>query len=314
VELWTEAIAVYDLRVEAHQNLASLLATEGRYDEAIEVYRAGLIGLGERPATRILQEDELAERARTATEIEDRLATLFVVTERFADAEPLLRARLAREPRNVQTRSDLARALDALGREEEARAIYGTLLSEDELAETQLFNLGVALFRSSDYVRAAEAFARLTQLQPGSRDAWFNYANALFAAESWETLATAGDRLVELEPLGENAHLITARAKLESGDRGAALATLERADSVPVYLDALSMRREGTRTSVVGRVVGNLADPGSDVRVRFTFYADRGAEVGGETITLVAPAPGESADFRVSFQMRATAYRYELIG
>jgi hypothetical protein len=72
------------------------------------------------------------------------------------------------------------------------------------------------------------------------------------------------------------------------------------------------MRREGTRTSVVGRVVGNVADPGSDVRVRFTFYADRGAEVGGETITLVAPAPGEAADFQVSFGMRATAYRYEL--
>jgi hypothetical protein len=119
---------------------------------------------------------------------------------------------------------------------------------------------------------------------------------------------------VELEPLGENAHLITARAQLESGDRAAALATLERADAAPVYLDELSMRREGAGTSVVGRVVGNAAAAGSDVRVRFTFYADRGTEVGGETVTLVAPSPGVSTDFRVSFGLRAAAYRYELIG
>ena len=314
VESWTAAVAVFDLRVEAHRNLASLLATEGRYDEAIDVYRAGLAGLRDRPATRVLGAVEIGERDRTMIEVEDRLATLYVVTERYAEAEPLLRARLEREPRNVQARSDLALALDALGRQDEARAIYAILLSEEELAETQLFNLGVALFRSAEFAEAAEAFARLTELQPGSRDAWFNYANALFAAEAWDALAAAGDRLVQLEPLGENAHLITARAKLESGDREAALATLERADAAPIYLDGLSLRREGARTSVVGRVIGNAADAGADVRVRFTFYADRGAEVGEETVTLPAPEPGATADFQVSFGMRATAYRYELVG
>jgi tetratricopeptide (TPR) repeat protein len=297
-----------------HRNLASLLALEARHAEAIDVYRRGLSGLEARPATRVLTKLELGERVAATREMDAQLSTLMLATDRFTEAEPLIRRRLERDPDNVELRSDLARALSGMGRDAEAEEIYGTLLVEEGLAGTQLFNLGVALFRSSDFAGAAEAFRRLTESQPESRDAWFNYANALFAAEAWEALAAAGDRLIAVEPLGENAILITARAQLETGDRAAAVGTLALADAAPVYLDDLRMRRARATTRVEGRVTGNAADPGTSVRVRFVFYGERGEELGSETLRLAAPSPGEAAPFEVTFVMRADAYRYELVG
>jgi tetratricopeptide (TPR) repeat protein len=245
--------------------------------------------------------------------MEAQLSVLLLATERWGEAEPILRRRLEQDPGDVEIRSDLARALDGMGRTEEAQQFYGTLLTEEGLGGTQLFNLGVALFRISDFHRAAEAFRRLTESQPDSRDAWFNYTNALFAAEAWAPLAAAGDRLIDLEPLGENALLITARAQLETGDREGAVGTLALADAAPAYLEEMRLRRAGASTLVEGRITGNAADPGALVRLRFIFYGDAGSELGSETLSLEAPAPGRSEPFEVAFAKRASAYRYELM-
>lgn len=313
IRIWRDGTALYDLRPEAHRNLASVLAIEGRYDEAIDTYRAGVAGLEKRPATRILDPHELEARAETAQRMEEDLSRLLLLTNRYAEAEPLLRRQLERDPGSVHLRSDLAGALAGQGRHAEAQAIYSTLLSEERLAATQLFDLGVGLFRASDFERAAEAFRKLTELRPRSRDAWFNYANSLFAAQDWASLASAGERLVALDPLGENAYLITARAQLEIGDQDAARHSLERADAAPVHLDELGLRRSGTSTTIQGLVIGAGADTGFAVRLRFVFYGDAGGELGSETLTVTAPAPGESATFKVSFDMPASAYRYELL-
>ena len=72
-------------------------------------------------------------------------------------------------PRNTRYSQTAALYLSQ-GRTEEAAAIYTALLSEAELEASELFNLGIALFRSSDFEAAGEAFERLTRLQPMSRD------------------------------------------------------------------------------------------------------------------------------------------------
>ena len=313
IEVWGQAALIHDLQPEAHRNLASLLAAEGRYREAVDVYQRGLAGLEKRPATRVLEAEELRDRAEATADMEEKLARLLLSMDRFAEAEPLLRRQVGRDPTSVELRSDLASALSGQGREAEALEIYSTLLSEESLQATQLFNLGVGLFRSADFAQAAEVFRRLTELQPNSRDAWFNYANSLFAGEVWPSLAVVGDRLVELDPLSENAWLITARAQMEIGERQAALGSLELVDAAPVYVDGLQLRGSGAGTSVQGRITGNTAESGTPVRLRFTFYGDAGAPLGTETLTVAAPAAGESLRFDVSFAQRASAYRYELL-
>ncbi len=313
IQIWSQATHIYRLRPEAHLNLASLLAADARYDEAIDVYRQGLLGLEGVPVTRVFQEADLADRERARGDMEVGLLALLLSTSRFAEAEPLLRARLERDPTDVELRTALAAALAGQGRQAEAVDMYSELLAEGSLTPTALFNLGVQLFGSGEFTQAAESFRRLTELQPSSRDAWFNYANSLFAAQAWEPLAVAGTRLVELDPLGENAQLVTARAQLEIGDRPAAIASLDRADQAPVHVDGLQMQRAAAATTVFGRVTGNAAEPGTPVALRFTFYGESGEPLGVDTLTVTAPAPEESEGFEVRFSMAAAAYRYEVL-
>lgn len=313
IRIWAGATTIYDLRPEAHRNLASLLGSEGRYDEAIEAYQGALSGLDRRPATRLLRPEDLEAREEVRTDLELKLSELLLLTSRFAEAEPLLRRRLEQDPDDVELRAQLAAALSGMGREAEAREIYQSLLTEESLEITQIFSLGVGLFRASQYLQAAEAFQRVTELQPDSRDAWFNYANSLFAAGAWDSLAAAGARLVELDPLGENARLMTARAQLELGDRAGALAGLDIVEQAPVYVEGLQMQRSGTSINVFGRVTGNAAEPGSEIALRFTFYGEGGVFLGAETVHVVAPAEGETVSFEVPFAQGASAYRYELL-
>ena len=312
IEAWRQAVIIYDLRPEAHRNLASLLTGEGEYEEAIRAYQGGLAGLEKRPETRVVEAEELERRERQRVGMEESLTPLLLFAERFAEAEVLLRRQLERDPGNTRLQGDLAAALHGQGRADEAAAIYTQLLSAGELAASELFNLGIALFRSGNYLEAGRAFERLTELQPMSRDAWFNYANSLFAAEAWESLARVGVRLIELDPLGENSGLITARALLESGNQAGALEALERTESAPVYVDGLRLAPSAAETTLQGRVTGNTAEVGTPLRLRFTFYGEDGRQ-GVKAVAVSAPAPGESTDFQLSFEARATAYRYEVI-
>lgn len=312
IEAWRSAALVFDLRPEAHRNLGTLLQETRRLDEAIEAYRTGLEGLEREPATRVLDEAERAQRESARIGMEEALARLLLVTNRHAEAEGLLRRRLERDPADVEARSDLALALSVQGRNEEAARLYASLLAEADLEEDRLFSVGIALFRARDYAGASEAFGRVAERQPYSRDAWFNYANALFGDEQWASLAERGDRLIELDPLNENAALIVARAHLESGDEDAAVDRLDRIDGAPVHVHGLLMSASDDRTTVQGRVSGNQAEPGSPVRLRFVFYGETG-ELARESVTLSAPAPGESVAVEVSFAGRALGYRYELV-
>ena len=312
IEAWGEAILMYDLRSEAHRNLASLLAREGVYEEAIKTYELALAGLEKVPATLVLDAVDLRAREAERVSTEESLAQVLLYVKRFDDAEPLLRRHVLRDTTNVQIRSDLAAALTGQGRTEEAAEVYALLLTEEDLESPEIFNLGVAMFRAADFDGASVAFGRLTQLRPDSRDAWFNYANALFAAENWESLAGVGDRLIELDPLGKNVGLIAARAHLEVGDPQAARQGLDRVDTASVYVEELQMRPFGSATRIQAQVIGNTAEAGTPVRLRFAFYYET-EPLGSETLVLEAPPPGESDTFEVLFRSGATAFRYEVV-
>jgi hypothetical protein len=132
--------------------------------------------------------------------------------------------------------------------------------------------------------------------------------------EDWTALVEVGQRLLELDPLGQNALLIAARARLETGDRDAAVQILQRADDAPLYLAGLRLRRTGAGTTVEGELTGNVASPGSPVDLLFTFFGDGGLPVGTEVVTVEAPPEGERVRLVVTFAGRALSYRYELVG
>jgi tetratricopeptide (TPR) repeat protein len=252
------------------------------------------------------------EREEMKVATEATLAQLLLATNRFEDAEPFLRRQLEREPTSLDLRSDLATSLAGQGKTAAAVEIYTELLAIPDLEAARLFDLGIALFRSEDFDLSSQAFGRLTQLRPSSRDVWFNYANALFGARELDTLAVAGARLIELDPLGETAGLLTARALLESGDTVAALQALDLVEAAPVYVSQLQMRPVQGATRVTGTVTGNVAAAGTPIQLRFIFY-EEGRLLGNQSVTVMAPAPESITDFEVQFAGSATGYRYEFI-
>ena len=62
-------------------------------------------------------------------------------------------------------RGDLAATLHGLGQDTEAAAIYSGLLSETGLEARDLFNFGIALYRTNDFVAAARG-VRATDTTP----------------------------------------------------------------------------------------------------------------------------------------------------
>jgi tetratricopeptide (TPR) repeat protein len=311
-EAWERADLIYRFRPEAAQNLAILLQNEGEYEAAIAMYRRGIESIDLVPATRVMEEAELAERAETKLFMQQSLAQLLLFTDQFAEAEPLLRELVQLNPEDIESQASLATALTRLGREDEATEIYSRLLSSQNLPPSELFSIGVALYQAEDYVRAAEAFERVTRLQPNSRDAWYNQANAMLQSERWADLAPVAQRLVQIDPLNVNAALILTQAYRETGQNQQALEALQRIEEVPLTLEGLQMQPGTQRTVLNGQVTGQAAAAGTPVQLRFTFYDDDG-EVGSSTVTINAPAPDTSAEFEVTVDQQANAYKYELV-
>ncbi len=165
IEAWEQAEMMWDLRPDASLNLATLFKDEGRWDDAIRAYQRAVAGLERTPVTRLLPREERRARTVQRIRVERSLAELFLLTERFAEAEPLLRRQLEGDPASVRVRGDLAAALHGRGEDAEALAIYARLLSETGLEAEDLFNVGIALYRANDFMAAAEAFERLTGLR-----------------------------------------------------------------------------------------------------------------------------------------------------
>lgn len=310
---WNRANQIYDLRAESFLNLAVIHTQQAEYDQAIEAYRGGLAALEREPATRELEPEELEEREESRETILANLAQLLNFTEQYAEAEELFRQQLEINPDDVEVQSSLAVAIARQGRDAEAQEIYNRLLTDPNLSAPDLFNVGVALFQGENYEQSAEAFRRYTEMQPNSRDGWYNFANALYAQNEWEALVPVAERLVERDPLNENSALILARAHRETGQNQRALQALQANETHPVHIEDLEFRPGSQRSVVSGRVAGNQAAPGTPVQVRFTFYGEGGATVGTETVTVNAPAEGESATMEVVYEgaTPAITYSYE---
>lgn len=316
VREWDNANAIYPLRGEAYQNLAAIHTQASDWDKAIATYRAGIEALGRTPATRELTAEETQERAEALATMQQNLAELLLFTDQFAEAERLFRQQLQADSTNITLQARLASAIASQpGREAEAQQIYNRLLSQPNLPVQELTDIGVALFQGKDYARAAEAFKRVSEQRPNSRDIWYNYSNALYAGENWQPLVGVGERLVQLDPLNEDAALILARAYRDTQQNAKALAELERIDRVPVKVGQLEMRRGQGRVTIAGQAIGNRAPANSPVQLRFTFYGEDGQALGTQNVTVNAPAKDATAPFQVEFETEApvVGYKYELV-
>jgi tetratricopeptide (TPR) repeat protein len=309
VQQWEGANRIFDGRPEAFFNLAAVYSQREEYDQAIGAFERAVSSLDQEPA-RELDEEEIAERQESLESALQNLGQLQLFTEQFGEAERTYRRLTELQPESIAAQSSLAAAIAQQGRHEDAAAVYQRLMAAPDLSAEDLMSIGVGLWQSEQFTEAEQAFRRITEMAPESRDGWYNYLQALYAQDKYQEIIPVAERVLELDPLSETVHLILGRSHRELQQQQRALQVLQANEAHPVHVQDMTMRVDDGRAMVSGRVIGNQASAGTPIRLEFTFAGPTG-EVGRETVTVSAPAQGQATDFRVSPQTSAapTGYR-----
>ena len=151
-------------------------------------------------------------------------ATLFLRRQDGAGAERLLRALLAREPRNAQALRLLGMALSAQQRYPEAVETLRAALALDPSDALANNSLGNALGRLGDKSGAAAAFGEACTLAPAQAALWYNFGKALSEDLRDEEALAALTRAIELAPDHLPARFLHARTLRVTGRGEEALA------------------------------------------------------------------------------------------
>lgn len=192
--------------------MADIFVRHDNSDSAVAYFRLGALA-GSDPR----QVDARATAMLNASRLLHRM-------ERFAAAETTYRAYLVMKPRDMAARANLAAVLLRENRQQEAAAIYDSLLaSADSIESFDLFETGVALFQQADalpradtaqrvqkYRLAARAFDLGLAKNPFHRDALFNLTNSFVAANDGPSSLSAARRLVAVDSLSRRAWTLLA--------------------------------------------------------------------------------------------------------
>jgi tetratricopeptide (TPR) repeat protein len=133
-------------------------------------------------------------------EVEQALATLYVVSGRAERAVEIYKKFLARNPSDADAYIGLAQAYDRQGRKAEAEATYHRAIDAEPSYAKPHMMLGHFLFDVGRNDEAVAHLRRVTDLTPTSPRAWGNLGGALQIAGDLEGAARALERSLELEP------------------------------------------------------------------------------------------------------------------
>lgn len=341
---------LYQGRAEARLALAVLYARDGDTESAIQAYE-GALDILDQQAPEGLQEEQIEAWYDDRQAAAFNLANMYAQTGRYGDAADVLTRFLDRAPvtldheTRLQAMTARATFLGQAGRAEEAEALLEELLAEGDLGSHEYFQIGIGLFNSGDYVRAAEAFATAAELNPYSRDAYLNLVQSLYTAamdledepatperdellrEYYTELLDAADRVSEFDPLNRNLlsfRLRAYRALADISPGAEADRLVQRAQAVfrqyqeqPYEVSDITMAfAEGDRAIVQGLLTNLSGTVGSQVAIRFNILDINGNTIDTGTAHVTVPAMEESAEFGTEVQVgrrELAGWRYELV-
>jgi TolB-like protein/Flp pilus assembly protein TadD/DNA-binding winged helix-turn-helix (wHTH) protein len=133
-------------------------------------------------------------------EVEQALATLYVMSGRAERAGEIYKRFLARNPSDADAYIGLAQSYEKQGRKAEAEATYRRAIDAEPSYAKPHSWLGALLFELGRTDEAIEHLRRVTVLAPNSARGFSNLGGALQMAGDLEGAAQALERSLELEP------------------------------------------------------------------------------------------------------------------
>jgi len=246
--------------------------------------------------------------------------------EKHADAVPVLREYMARNPGDMDARKSLAYSFRAAGMVDSAEAMERAMVEEfnrmniDSLSSSDLMAVGVSAFNAQQYERAAEIFAKAEARNPWSRDAVYNRANAYLAMKNWEQLVESAKRLIEIEPMNEDAYRLLGqgynglKTNADEAKQAAVAKTMEQnmvkaaegLVSLPAQVDVSGFRVGSAGASVTATATGREASDAQGrtlkpvpVSLVFEFLDAQGSVIAAEEVSVPALQVGQTHDISV---------------
>ena len=249
---------------EIGRRVAFLLATEGRYSEAIPLL------------------EDLAARRPQNVEIRLELGRALMGAKKYSDAAELVKAILEDEPENMEANYELARTLSELGDRHQAIEKFLELLEMDsssrhrEHLQTQL---GLLYQQTRQYDKATAIFRELSAKSPQNPFARLRLVHALRDGGRTDEAVKLSGELLRDRP--EDQYAILARAQvLSEADRlDSAIQLLEKtiegnAETEPYYLQASQLYVEHKKYELAQKMVQKgLQTESSSEAMRFQLGA-----------------------------------------
>lgn len=271
----------------ASTNLGQILAFQGKLLESAKVYGS------------YLEEytDDVEARARLASSLARRVVQL-------RDSAAAMQ--------------DSAESADLLSEAEslvpEVRDVYDHLLGmgDADLEPDRYEEMGIGLHELGSYELAAMAFSRALAQEPYRAESLEYLAHALYQAERYDSLLVVAQKLVDRYPNNVDFLALLAHAYRGTEQPEKALEVLEGREALPFHLSSVALRGG----AVFGQVENVKLEPGTPIRVDFTFYDGAGNAVGTARLEVNAPAPEESSSFRVASEAEAAGiagFTYQVV-
>jgi len=258
--LFEHAAAVTENNTRAITMLGSLLAAEGKLEEAKRLYAQALSYSPDNPETHfnlgkaLDQEGKLDEaiaeygRSLWARQWQDKAHVLMGVTlakeKKYDEAAAHYQAALALNPESAITENNLARVLHSQGRLDEAIKHYQAALKlNPELAQAHN-NLGVLLLQKGRITEGAAQLREAVGLKPDDAESEGNLALALNQQGKWQEAAEIFSRIAPGRPNDAKLHCEYGLALARLGKTREAMSHYARAlrlqPDYPEALDRLS--------------------------------------------------------------------------
>ena len=211
-----------DMRSITESNVGTELQAQGRFDEAIALYRAALgrdandaltysnlgtaLAAKGQPDEAIVQYRRALDLAPNDADNHYNLANALMAQGKLVDATGQFQEALRIEPGLVEAHLNLGNALTTLGRSEEAAGHYRQAIAMKPDMVEAVNNLGLVLSGRGQLDEAIAQFRRALAIDPDFGDAHSNLGSALAQAGANAEALTHLRRAVELLPRSADAH------------------------------------------------------------------------------------------------------------
>ena len=303
---------------EAHLGMGAVHQTKKEYDLAIEEYKKALeIDPAYKNALlRLGQTYQLkAEQLSASTDPSQSGQAEAVAGEAAAMYEEYLAA----NPGDVEVQIQLAGLHASLGHMEQAEPIIRSVMAADSVDATVLTDFGFRMANAGQYDLADELLGRAVSMTDSLDVEPLGYlAFVRIQKKDLPGAQAVLDKQIALDPSNAEAWEYLGFVRRDLGDEAGAATAFEKAQSIPLELQQISLSQDPDKTwSVEATFKNRLETPVSNVRIRFSLLSETGvvletqeAAVAGQSL---AAGEGERVSVEFSQPAENPRIRYEIL-